>query len=145
MKALCALLLFSVFLRGCCDAPPRVEPALPNDAAGWKVRNENGVRILGSFLLRKGEATRNNKIQVTLVDIYPGDPCSEAASYLRSPSTKLEFIRLSDHQVLCEDRFYEGQSGNLKCGKGLSEFGVLGISVNAINVKDGWVSFELLD
>ena len=145
MKSFLVLVMLSaILIRGCCSPPARIEPNLPNEALGWKFREEMGVRVLGSFLLHRGETTSNGKIQVRVVDIYPGDSCAEAASYLRNPSAKLQFIRLSDQQVLCENRFYEGQSGNLRCGLSLSEFDVLGINISAVNLKDGWVFFEPL-
>jgi hypothetical protein len=149
MKSQIALLIFSVILiRSCCSAPNRVEPPIPNESLGWNLREERGIRVQGDFLLHKGEATSNDKIQVKVLDLLPGDPCAEGASYLSNPSVKLQFIQLSDHQVLCENRFYEGESSTLgtpRCGQGLSAFGLLGINVTAINLRDGWVFFELRD
>lgn len=138
-------LLIVLLIRGCCSAPAHTEPTAPTEPLGWTPTQENGVRILGKFLLHRGETTSNGKIQVKLLEIFPGDGCAESASYLQNASAKLQFLRLSDHQVLCEVRLYEQQSGDVKCGQALSESDVLGISVNAINLKEGWVFFELLD
>jgi hypothetical protein len=138
------VLLTMFFVRACCSAPDHIEPTAPNGPLGWKSTEEKGVRILGKFLLHRGETTSNDKIQVKVLEVFPGDGCAESASYLQNPSAKVQFVRLSDHQVLCESRFYEKESGDLKCGQALSEFDVLGISVNAINLKEGWVFFELL-
>jgi hypothetical protein len=39
----------------------------------------------------------------------------------------------------------ETASGNFTsdCGKNLSEFGIRGFGIRAINLKEGWVYFEL--
>ena len=149
MKSDLALLILStILIRGCCGAPNRVEPAFPNESLGWKYREEKGIRVQGNFLLHKAEATSNDKIQIQVLDLLAGDPCAEAASQLSRPSVKLQFVRLSDHQILCENRFYEGESSTLampRCGQDLSAFGLLGIYVSAINLSDGWVFFELRD
>ncbi|HEY3579732.1 MAG TPA: hypothetical protein VGK82_04285 [Pyrinomonadaceae bacterium] len=138
-------LLTALLVRGCCSAPAHIEPTAPTEPLGWMATEENGVRILGKFLLHRGETTSNGKIQVRVLEILPGDGCAESASYLQNASAKLQFLRLSDQQVLCEARLYEHQSGDVKCGQALSEFDVLGISINAINLNEGWVFFELLD
>lgn len=142
-----ALLIFvsAAVSRGCCTATSRVEPKPPSATLGWKLMEERGVRISGKFLLHRNEATSNGKIQLKVLDISPGDPCAEDASHLNNPNTKLQFVRLLDGQVLCEHRFYEGESGSLKCGQDLSQFNVLGLSVNAINLKEDWVFVEVLE
>jgi hypothetical protein len=87
MKYQLALLIFSIILiRGCCSAPNRLEPPIPNESLGWSYREERGIRVQGDFLLHRGEATSNDKIQVRVLDLLSGDPCAEKASYLSSPA-----------------------------------------------------------
>src|SRR5205807_5843333 len=134
--------------KGCCPQRDRVEPQQPSNVTGWHYREERGIRIQGDFLLHRGEATSNDNLEVKLLEINPGDDCVEEASYLQNPSVKLQFLRPSDRQILCENRFYEHGTATLStstCSESLAESGVVGIYVDAISVKGGWVFFELRD
>ena len=142
------LIVSIVFIRSCCTAPNRVEPPIPKQALGWNYREENGIHIQGDFLLHKGEVINNGRVQIKVLDILPGDPCAEPAHYLYLPSAKLQFIRLSDQKVLCEERFFENWSGIIGTGHCPDEIFNLGLDVihiSAINLTDRWVFFELLD
>jgi len=61
--SLAFLTLLTVLLaRGCCSAPAHIDPNAPAEPLGWMPTEENGVRILGKFLLHRGETTSNGKI-----------------------------------------------------------------------------------
>jgi hypothetical protein len=114
--------------------------------SGWKEHKEQGVRIRGDFVLKKGNSTDNGKIQVKVIDLIPPDPCAEAGAFQSQARAKIQFVRLSDNKVLLEDLFAERGSMTLSPANGTDlyeEFGVSVIFIYDINLKDGWVYFEL--
>jgi hypothetical protein len=97
-------------------------------------------------VLKKGQTTDNGKLQVKLLDIIPGDSCAEAGTTISRARATLQFVWLPEQEVLCEDSFVETSSMAISgsaCGKNLGEFGVLAIVIGDVNLKDGWVFFEL--
>jgi hypothetical protein len=52
---------------------------------------------------------------------------------------------LSNPQILCSDVYPENGGGTLTshCGPIPDEFGIFGVGVRAINLKEGWVYFIL--
>lgn len=129
---------------GCCPNRHAVEPLYPKDELGWKDSDSGflGVRIKGRFVLRKGEATDNGKVQIKVLEIIPPRPCAEAAGFDAQARVRFQFVRMSDKQVLCEDVFAENGGGNINpCGESVAKLGVSGIGVHGINLKEGWVYF----
>lgn len=53
----------------------------------------------------------------------------------------LRFYKVSDHQVIQDETVFMG-GANL-AGSSISEFGINGIYVNAINTKERWIWFDL--
>jgi hypothetical protein len=140
------LVVLGLSTNGCCLKESRVEPAYPQSVSEWKERRERGVRIRGEFVLKKGTSTDNGKIQVKVIDLIPPDPCAEAGAFQRNARAGIQFVRLSDNKVLLEDLFAESGSMTLRAADGTSlyeEFGIYVIYIYDINLKDGWVHFEL--
>lgn len=137
-----------ILMSDCCPKQrQREEPPYPNQVTGWVYREERGLKILGEFVLQKNESTDNGKVQVKLLEVIPGNPCAEPNTFGYLAKAKLQFIRMSDSKVLCEEIFGEKGSETLSatnCNNSLNEFGLLGIYIFAINLNDGWVHFELL-
>lgn len=100
--------------------------------------------MLGSFVLRKDEITDNGQVQVQVIELIPGEPCVDAGTLASHPKVKLRFVRSSDQALLCTATYAENEGATLSrdCGNVLSEFGILGIGIRAINLKDGWVFLE---
>jgi hypothetical protein len=143
---LTVILIFAVSIVGCCKSQTRVEPSFPQKVYGWVERQDRGLRILGDFVLSKGESTDNGKIRVVVTDIIPNDPCAEPGTFQYQARAKMQFLSLVDGKVLCEDTFAEKGGASLVgeiCGSSLSQYGMAAIYVISINVKDGWVFFEL--
>lgn len=141
-----ALVMLSLSTGGCCSYEPRVEPAYPQSVSGWKERMERGIRIRGDFALKKGTSTDNGKIQVKIIDLIPPDPCAEAGAFQRNARARIQFVRLSDNKVLLDDLFAESGTKTLSTADSTSlykEFGIDVIYIYDINLKDGWVYFEL--
>jgi hypothetical protein len=140
-----ALLVTSIILSGCCPPSRHVEPSYPTNIVGWKGYQENGVQQQGNFVLKKGEITDNGKIQIKVLDIIPPDSCAESGTWSSLPKVQLEFVRVSDQKVLCTHTYAEREGRNFSadCGKNLVEYGLLGISVRAINLKEQWFFFAL--
>jgi hypothetical protein len=148
------VLCVSVLYANCFIRHQRVEPLYPKpeDLSGWEGRKENGGGISRSFVLKKGEAIDNSKLQIKMIDIIPGDPFSEDGSFQHQARAKIQFIRLSDNKVLCEDTYAE-QGGSLITPEGcgsttsaisiLESFKISAIVIIAINLKEGWVYFQI--
>ena len=101
-------------------------------------------------MLRKGETIDKGNIQIKVVEIIPGNLCDDAGSVQYQTRVRIQFIRLSDEKVMCEEVFPETGSALLSaqaCGSSdisaLSDAGIEAIYVRAVNVKDGWAFFEL--
>jgi len=140
-----ALLLTSLILSGCSLPSRRLEPSYPTGVIGWKDHQENGVRQRGNFVLKKGETTDNGKIQIKVLNITAPDHCAESGTWSSLPNVELEFARVSDKKVLCTHTYSEreGRSLSADCGENLVEYGLLGISIRAINLKEQWGFFVL--
>jgi hypothetical protein len=139
---MCAELLFCLLLAGCCDGDHSA-PSLPQKTyLGW---NDNGFRSGGRFVLRKGEATDNGRVQVKVLDILSDNSCPD-----RRPDPAFQvvfqFTRMSDQKILCSGARPESSHSFLIsfCGNELVEFGISGCVVKTINLKENWVFFELL-
>jgi hypothetical protein len=143
---LLALVVLSLLTGSCCSNEHRAEPTYPKSVSGWKERNERGLRILGDFVLKKGEATDNGKVQVKMISLISPDPCAETGSFQHQARARIQFVRLSDNKVLYDDIFAERGTMALltvKDNVSLGEFGISVIYIYDINFKEGWVYFEL--
>jgi hypothetical protein len=136
------VLLISLLPSSCCPKAKRVEPPYPTDVVGWKESEQNDVHYLGEFVLKKGEATKNRKVEIRVLEFLPPEACREAGEFQGLARVKLQFIQTSDNSMLCEKEFGETQSGVIpkECGENL---GIYGIGIRAINLKDEWVFFYL--
>ena len=97
-------------------------------------------------MLRKNQAIDNGQLQIKLLEVKAGDPCVEAGDERHEPRVTLQFLRLREGKMLCEETFSEKGSrvfAGSRCESTLTEFGVVGIYVSAVNVTDVWVFFEL--
>jgi len=141
-----AFVVLSLLTGGCCSNEHRSEPAYPKSVSEWKERNERGLRILGDFVLKKGETTDNGKVQVKMISLIPPDPCAETGSFQRQARARIQFVRLSDSKVLYDDIFAERGTmalSTVKDNVNPDEFGISVIYIYDINFKEGWVYFEL--
>jgi hypothetical protein len=136
------ILLISFVPSSCCPKNKRVEPPYPTNVVGWKESEQNGVHYLGEFVLKKGEATKNSKVEIRALEFLPPEACREAGEFQGLARVKLQFIQTSNNLVLCEKEFGETQSGVFpkECGENL---GITAIGIRAINLKDEWVFFNL--
>lgn len=140
------VIVAACYLPLCCRSG-RVDPARPDKAEGWREHREQGVHVLGSFILKIGEATDNTKIQVKLLSILPHDPCASDGSLFTAPRARMQFVRVADKQVLCEENFSEGSNtvlGGSFCGGGVTSLGVGAINIRSINEKEEWTHFDLI-
>jgi len=102
--------------------------------------------MLGSYVLKTGEAIENGNVQMKVIELAPSDPCAEPNSLIGMDRVKLRFIRKTDQKVLCESTSMVGGSSTLlgdPCGKVAKESDVASVYIKAINITDGWVYFEL--
>jgi hypothetical protein len=162
-KVLLTTVLLAAWLPGCCATSGRTDPPLPTDAVGWKDFEEEyahysagsdspktlvyeTIKYRGRFLLRNGEQTDNGRLQIKVLELMPphcfveqGDPAARAR-------VKLEFRVLSDPDhpcsYVCPDHDFNLR---LDCHGLNHELEILGVKVRSINLKDGWVSFDLTE
>lgn len=141
------VVMIGLFIGGCCfNGGARKEPSYPSVRLGWNEREERGVRLLGSFVLKTGETLENGAVQIKVIELAPSDPCVEPNSLAGADRVRLGFFRKTDQKVLCEPTFRAGESRTLlgaECGDVPKESDVAGVSIKEINITDGWVYFEL--
>jgi hypothetical protein len=144
---LLVLVMIGLAIDGCClKGGARKEPSYPGVKLGWNEREERGVHLLGSFVLKPGAAIENGAVQMEVIELTPSNPCAEPNSLVGADRVRLRFIRKTDRKVLCEPVFMNGESAGLsdgQCGAVARDSDVAGISIKAINITDGWVYFEL--
>jgi hypothetical protein len=129
---------------GCCHPYDNNQPKRPSSVQGWKSSVDGTILTLGSFVLKKGEYTENNKIGVKFIDLKPRIICSGLFSEPRPGEINLRFYRPDDQRVLCDATIFTlGTSGsdNLNCP--WSEDLPTTVYVRAINTEDGWVWLDL--
>lgn len=130
----------------CCPPIDHDDPPYPTDARGWGEYQRNGATILGNFVLKEGESTSNGKVVVKVIGVKPGDSCASIGTQARVATVRLQFLRASDEAVICEDAFPDHGTLSFratKCGKALDDFGLTGVGVSGINLKDKWAHFRL--
>lgn len=145
-KLLTGVILLAYLTSGCCPESSRTEPSYPTQVSGWQQRHERGLIIAGNFVLRKDQTTEGGRLRIKLVEVIAGDSCVDAGSERHQPRVTLQFASVQDEKVLCEAPFAEKGSmvfSGTQCGSSLNGFGIAGIYVIAVNVKDEWVFFEL--
>jgi hypothetical protein len=144
--------LITSLLGGCCYHISRVEPSYPSQVSGWltdkgrlKFYEEHKFWARGDFVLRKNEASDDGKIRIKVIDLIPPDPCAESGSFQRQARVTIQFIRVADQSVLCEEAFPE--HGYLtvysRCGDSLNKYNISGVGVSDINLKEGWAFIHL--
>ena len=138
-----ALTLLCFLTSGCCQlfSKEDPQPVRPNVTSSWRERTDFGVTSIGFFVMNKGEAIDNGQLGVKVIDILPKE-CRCMSCEPTYPTARIAFYRPSDNKLLCEGEF--GGSAILevmaRCDPSI---GARSISVNAINTKEKWVSFDL--
>jgi hypothetical protein len=96
----------------------------------------------GRFVLRNGETTDNGNIQIKILQLIAPNRCAEEGAFNAQARVRFQFVRLSDHQVLCEDIFAEHGGGSITpCRDMVAPLGVSAIWVSAISLKEEWAFF----
>lgn len=149
---LCSWRSGTSLLGGCCYPIRRVEPPSSPQVSGWltdkerlKFYEEHKFWARGDFVLRKNEATDDGKIRIKVIDLIPPDPCAEGGGFQRQARVTIQFVRMADQRVLCEETFpaHGYLSVSSKCGDSLSEYGIPRVGVSDINLKEGWAFIQL--
>jgi hypothetical protein len=139
--------MIGLVIGGCClIGEARKEPSYPTVRLGWDERGVRGVHMLGSFVLKPGEAIDDGNVQIKVVELTPGDPCAEAYSFVGADRVILRFARKTDQRTICEPIFMVGGGGSLlgdQCGRVAKESDIAAVYIKMINITDGWVYFEL--
>ena len=139
-----ALSLLCFLTSGCCQlfSKEDKQPNRPSVTSSWSERTDFGVRSIGFFVMNKGESIDNGQLGVKVIDVLPKE-CKCMSCEPTYPRVRIAFYRPSDNKVLCEDDFFQGSSSfdiRPKCDPTM---GISVISINAINTKEKWASFDL--
>lgn len=133
-------LVIMVCAQVCAASCARSEPPLPADAIGWSNYKEGTTKCRGKFVLRTGESTDDGTIRVKVVELLPPKITGDSGDFEARARVKIAFSKVFDGQILSLDVYPEHGGGNAHLP---SEFRIFGVGVRAINLKDGWVYFEL--
>lgn len=138
-----ALSLLCSLTSGCCQLffQEDKQPLRPNVNSSWRERTDFGVTSIGFFVMNKGEAIDNGQLGVKVIDIIPKE-CRCVSCEPTYPKARIAFYRPSDNKILCEGEFQGSASLEVMAGCDPT-MGARSISVNAINTKEKWVSFDL--
>ena len=138
------LSLLCFLTSGCCQLFSKADPqpTRPNVTSTWTEKTDlYGVRTVGFFVMNKGESVENGQLGVKVIDVLPKE-CECMSCEPTYPRVRIAFYRPSDNKVLCEGEF-RGSASLEVMAKCDPTIGVRSISVNAINTKEQWVSFDL--
>jgi hypothetical protein len=139
-QILCATVCLVAFT-GCCSTIVS-EPPRPAEVRGWGKYSENGLTMLGEFVLANGQTTSRDNLGVEVTSIVPGRKCIGTESM--GPKARVRFFRVSDGTTLLEIDRPVGTITVSDFSPVLTrDFGVSALSINAVNTKDGWVWLEL--
>lgn len=129
---------------GCCQlfSKEDKQPDRPNVTSSWGERTDFGVTSIGFFVMNKGETIDNGRLGVKVIDVFP-KKCECMSCDPTSPRVRLAFYQPSDNKVLCEGDFFKGSASLDIAANCDPTMGISVISINAINTKENWVSFDL--
>ncbi len=137
------LLLLPLVLGGCCWSVES-EPQRPAQVRGWVQVQREGVTSVGEFLLTKASSVENARVGIELKEIIKGRTCRGTESV--GPKAIVRFYRVSDKESIGELELTQGNTRMINFNRSLVEdYGVDTIAVRAINTKDGWLWFEVLE
>lgn len=135
--------LLPLALGGCCWSVES-EPQRPAQVRGWDQVRQEGVTSVGEFVLTKASSIENAKVGIELKEMIKGRTCRGTESV--GPKAIMKFYRVADRQTLAELELSQGNTQLINFSPSLVEdYGVDTIAVRAINTKDSWVWFELLE
>src|SRR5215813_7314934 len=125
-----------------CTYKQKPLPARPEQVRGWKDKAFDGVDSLAELVLDQGKSSENGQLGVEVVSISPYETKASPFDHPNPPDAVLRFYRVSDHKLIQDINVFPG-GRNLEEGSPISEFGIHGIYVNAINKKERWLWFDL--
>ena len=128
-----------VWMLGCCGRQ-HTDPPYPQDVYGWRDYKEGTNKLRGCFVLKEGASTDNGKVKITVLKILAPECTGDAGDFSARARVTLQFCSFTDQKVLCEETFPE--SGGLQIHIP-DEFGISGVGVRGINLREAWVFFIL--
>ena len=115
--------------------------ARPEQVRGWKEKVFDGVHSMAELVLDEGQSSEGSELGVEVVSISSYETRGGVFDHPTGPTAVLRFYRVSDHKVIQERA--ESSGGANLWESALSEYGIKGIYVNAINTKERWIWFDL--
>jgi len=121
------------------------EPSFPQSVRGWHESVDKGVRSIAELVLNEGQTSSNGRVNVHVDQIIPPDLRAEHNSYFGSPRVVLSFYRASDMTLLCRVTYMTSGGGLDEAGCDKKALGFTAMTVHAINTKEKWVWFSLVE
>ena len=136
------LVLPLLLTSGCCK---RLEsnPARPGNVRGWlEFQRDDGIEVVGEFLLKKGEATEDGGLGIQLIDTIQGKECRGTESM--GPSAVVRFYRTTTKEKILEIELRKTNTQLINFSPALVEgYRISTISITEVNTREGWIWFEL--
>ena len=142
LSRVCVPLVLGTLLvsSGCCRTL-QSDPPQPTSIKGWSEFDRNGIRVIGEFLLRKGQPMENDDLGIELVKTIAFQECSDpGAENDPFPGAFLRFYSVPSKKTLVEVEIRKSTSASIHS---ISKRQVNAIFAREINTKDPWVWIEL--
>lgn len=139
-------LAFTVFSPGCYRCVrEELNPPRPAHLRGWQSMRWEGVTYTAEFLLKPGERVENDKFGIEVVKIIPPQKCSGYLAEAKWVEVVIRFYRVPENETLLERKF-TGLGSTIFREHLIQQppYNVVGLSVDKVNTKEGWVSFNLI-
>ena len=134
--AICMVLI----LCGCCRPPSGFSPPFPGRVEVWQSKRGPYLLEIGRFVLFENESSNNGAIGVTVKKVAMPN-CKGMFDEPPRPTVVLQLYDPSTKRLLCEQSFY-GLGPSLFASECIHD-PQYAVTIEAINTKDHWVSFEL--
>jgi hypothetical protein len=121
----------------------QLQPRRLSDPNGWQeAALGGGIKLMGQFVLRKGESTENGKIGIKLLNITSKD-CPFATICL-APQAKatLRFYKPVDGSIICEPTL-ESDDTSYKADLVCSGLPFTYLEVREINTREDWALISI--
>lgn len=140
-----ALLICLILVQGCCQKYEN-NPQKPSSLRGWQeYRHNDGIPVMGEFLLKEGESVENGKLGVQLLKIITPTKCSDPfAENDLIPKATLRIFDVQTNQTLLQVTVKNHTSYRLiNDGFNSKKYKLDGLFPKDINTTEKWIWLEL--
>lgn len=87
------VIVYLIFLSGCCEPYEQPQPARPKQVSGWKDSHFSGVHSVAELVLKEEESSENGRIGVKVVSISQLEKCVKSFSEPKPHEAVLRIYR----------------------------------------------------